>query len=116
MSLNWLTRRDEGLYRCQVWSLQGNGSVVASAAVQLSVRGKPHIETHSPLEVHAVVGRPLSLHCRATGRPAPTVSWFREESPIKRTHSLFRLRESAEGSFLEVTQATEVRWQSYCHC
>jgi hypothetical protein len=114
VSLNWLGRRDGGRYRCAVWSLQGPvGRLAASAAVQLSVRGKPHIEGHSALETHAVVGEPFALHCRATGRPEPTVAWYREGSPLRSPHSLFTVRAAPEGSYLEATRATEKVFGAY---
>ena len=108
ITLNWLGRGDEGRYTCAVWSLEGAGSLLAAAAVQLSVTGAPVVEEHSPAEVHAVQGAPLALHCRATGRPRPRVAWLREDSPISSPHPLFTIRESGQGSFLEVASATQV--------
>ena len=94
VTLNWLTRRDEGRYTCKVWSLEGNGSLVASATLDLTVRGKPVIEEHSSLESHAVLGQPLTLTCRTSARPKPTVTWFREDSPIYSPHPLFQVIET----------------------
>ena len=94
MTLNWLTRRDVGRYTCKVWSLEGNGSLVASATLDLTVRGKPVIEEHSSLESHAVLGQPLTLICRTSARPKPTVTWFREDSPIYSPHPLFQVIET----------------------
>ena len=128
--LNWLTRRDEGRYTCKVWSLQGNGSLVASATLDLTVRGKPVIEEHSAEETHAVLGQPLTLTCRTSARPKPTVTWFREDSPIYSPHPLFQVIEtevevgdeigSLDGgevvSKLHVTEATQVSHQVVlCH-
>ena len=128
--LNWLTRRDEGRYTCKVWSLQGNGSLIASATLDLTVRGKPVIEEHSAKETHAVLGKPLILTCRASARPKPSVTWFREDSPISSSHPLFQVIEdeveagdevgSLDGgeliSKLHVAQATQVsRCMVPCH-
>ena len=94
VTLNWLTRRDEGRYTCKVWSLSGNGSLVASSTLDLTVRGKPVVEEHSAKESHAVLGQPLTLFCRTSARPAPTMTWFREDSPIYNPHPLFQVIES----------------------
>ena len=118
VTLNWLTRRDEGRDTCKVWSLSGNGSLVASSTLDLTVRGKPVVEEHSAKESHAVLGQPLTLFCRTSARPAPTITWFREDSPIYNPHPLFQVIESeveAGGldggeviSKLHVAQATQV--------
>ena len=80
------------------------------------------IEEHSAKETHAVLGKPLTLTCRTSARPKPTVTWFREDSPIYSPHPLFQVIEaeveagdeigSLDGgeviSKLHVAQATQV--------
>ena len=55
-----------------------------------------------------MLGSPLSLHCRASGRPQPRLSWLREGQLLRTPHSLFTVRETPEGSFLETAAATQV--------
>ncbi|XP_015822768.1 basement membrane-specific heparan sulfate proteoglycan core protein [Nothobranchius furzeri] len=70
---------NQGQYRCTAVSSAGSNS----ANVMLNVKYSPKIQLTpaGPLQVR--VGDPVSVECRATGRPRPTVAWQRQGSTLQ---------------------------------
>ncbi|XP_051560130.1 basement membrane-specific heparan sulfate proteoglycan core protein-like [Myxocyprinus asiaticus] len=66
---------NQGGYRCIATNAQGKGTVTAS----LSIKQPPKVRVtpSSPLMVR--VGETASLECNASGRPHPSISWYKEK-------------------------------------
>uniref|UniRef100_A0A665XA30 Ig-like domain-containing protein n=1 Tax=Echeneis naucrates TaxID=173247 RepID=A0A665XA30_ECHNA len=71
----------QGVYRCVASNLAG----AASASVRVHVSSLPPVIHQAKEENYHIIkvrqGATAAIHCRATGEPAPTVTWF---SPANR--------------------------------
>ncbi|KAL4648745.1 basement membrane-specific heparan sulfate proteoglycan core protein-like [Arapaima gigas] len=64
---------NQGTYRCLASSAQGRAQSVAT----LNVKHPPKARVTPSGPVQVQVGEPISMECRATGRPRPSISWLR---------------------------------------
>ncbi|XP_047435203.1 basement membrane-specific heparan sulfate proteoglycan core protein-like isoform X3 [Mugil cephalus] len=69
---------NQGQYRCLASNSAGRGS--ASAVLNVKHAPKVHLTPAGPLQVR--IGDPVSVECRATGRPRPTLIWKRQGSTL----------------------------------
>ncbi|XP_073697764.1 basement membrane-specific heparan sulfate proteoglycan core protein-like isoform X2 [Garra rufa] len=67
---------NQGGYRCIATNAQGKGTITAS----LTIRQPPKVRVtpSGPLSVRA--GDSVTLECSATGKPRPSISWFKQGS------------------------------------
>ena len=68
---NQVTLREAGEYVCHAENDAGQTSGVGS----LIVHSLPTITISPAIDVHTKLGERLTLECRATGEPQPTVEW-----------------------------------------
>ncbi|XP_020608169.1 roundabout homolog 1-like [Orbicella faveolata] len=73
-----VSRTDSGEYRCVATNRAGNDT---SNAATLNVQYQPEITVH-PRSVVKTEGDNVTLSCNATANPVPTISWFRDGSPV----------------------------------
>ncbi|NWQ85368.1 HMCN2 protein, partial [Burhinus bistriatus] len=87
----------EGLYICQ----GSNWAGVAQAEVQVLVQVPPNIEP-SMVDLAILENSTASLHCLASGLPAPDIAWYKghEQLPAGRGRILSR-----DGKHLEIQRA-----------
>ncbi|XP_067115192.1 basement membrane-specific heparan sulfate proteoglycan core protein-like isoform X1 [Osmerus mordax] len=71
---------NQGQYRCIATSPSGRSTATATLTIRMSP--KVRVTPAGPLRVR--LGEPVSLECRATGRPRPSVTWQHQGS----THQL----------------------------
>ncbi|XP_008315771.1 secreted immunoglobulin domain 4 [Cynoglossus semilaevis] len=70
---------NQGQYRCVAANSAGRG--MASATLNVKFPPKVRLTPTGPL--HVKVGHGVSVVCRATGRPQPTLSWKRQGSTLQ---------------------------------
>ncbi|XP_076348143.1 cell adhesion molecule Dscam2-like [Tachypleus tridentatus] len=70
LTLNNLSRRNNGNYTCTASNSVGTDS----SSAQLEVKAPPHW-TKPPVDSGAILGRSVMLHCQAEGYPAPHIRW-----------------------------------------
>ncbi|XP_034401935.1 basement membrane-specific heparan sulfate proteoglycan core protein-like [Cyclopterus lumpus] len=70
---------NQGQYRCVASNSVGRGS--ASAVLNIKHAPQVRLTPVGPLRVR--MGEPVSVECRATGRPRPTLSWKRQGSTLQ---------------------------------
>ncbi|XP_072240578.1 basement membrane-specific heparan sulfate proteoglycan core protein-like [Leuresthes tenuis] len=70
---------NQGQYRCVAVSSTGR----SSANAMLNVKHSPKVRLTPAGPLRARVGDSLSVECRATGRPRPTLSWKRQGSTLQ---------------------------------
>ncbi|XP_028828394.1 secreted immunoglobulin domain 4 [Denticeps clupeoides] len=76
-----------GTYVCRAQSREGS----AEARVQVEVgggAGLPPRASVSVEEIAAVMGQEVSMHCQATGSPAPVTSWSKLRAPLPWLHKV----------------------------
>ncbi|XP_055334762.1 protein sidekick-like [Paramacrobiotus metropolitanus] len=69
----------EGEYEC-VAEMEGFGNITAAA--HLSIAASPKIVQAPDVEIHADLGRSLTIPCGAHGKPAPRVTWYKNALQI----------------------------------
>ena len=68
-------REDAGAYMCQI-----NAEPMKYQTAYLDITEAPDIDDRAtPSEVHVMELAPLRITCLASGRPAPKISWKRED-------------------------------------
>ena len=80
-----LTKSDEGWYHCLITYMNRVPEDMPSPNgtwVYLSILSKPKLVSVSEPPLMLKEGDHLALHCRASGTPAPEISWFRDGFPI----------------------------------
>ncbi|CAK6968387.1 basement membrane-specific heparan sulfate proteoglycan core protein-like [Scomber scombrus] len=70
---------NQGQYRCVATSSAGRST--AMAVLNVKYAPKVRLVPAGPLRVR--VGDPVSIECRATGRPRPTLTWKRQGSTLQ---------------------------------
>ena len=76
-------RKDSGLYKCKATNFLG----YASAVTHLSVVELPQFTVRPPEQLKEFTNHNITVPCRATGDPKPTVTWVKEhgELPLGRS-------------------------------
>ena len=80
-----LTQEDEGWYHCLITYMNRVPEDMPSPNgtwVYLSILSKPKLTSFSEPTLILKEGDHLSLFCKASGTPAPEISWFRDGFPI----------------------------------
>uniref|UniRef100_A0A3P8Y8V2 Ig-like domain-containing protein n=1 Tax=Esox lucius TaxID=8010 RepID=A0A3P8Y8V2_ESOLU len=72
---------NQGQYRCVATNSAGRSTMTTLLTIKYSP--KVQVTPVGPLRVR--VGEPVSLECRATGKPRPTVTWQRNGTPLVTT-------------------------------
>ncbi|KAL2086356.1 hypothetical protein ACEWY4_017415 [Coilia grayii] len=67
---------NQGSYRCIGTNSQGRGTITATLNIKQSP--KVRVTPASPVDVR--VGEALSLECHATGKPRPTIAWYKQDA------------------------------------
>ncbi|XP_036964541.1 basement membrane-specific heparan sulfate proteoglycan core protein-like isoform X1 [Acanthopagrus latus] len=70
---------NQGQYHCKAGSSAGRGS--ATALLNVKFAPKVRLTPAGPLRVR--MGDPVSVECRATGRPRPKLTWKRQGSTLQ---------------------------------
>ncbi|XP_054460356.1 basement membrane-specific heparan sulfate proteoglycan core protein-like [Anoplopoma fimbria] len=70
---------NQGQYRCVASNSVGRNT--ATAVLNVKHAPKVHLTPAGPLRVR--MGDPVSVECRATGRPRPTLTWKRQGSTLQ---------------------------------
>ncbi|XP_068607091.1 basement membrane-specific heparan sulfate proteoglycan core protein-like [Brachionichthys hirsutus] len=70
---------NQGQYHCRASTSAGHGS--ATAMLNVKFAPKVRLTPSGPLRVR--MGSPVSVECRATGRPRPKVTWKRQGSTLQ---------------------------------
>ncbi|XP_040042173.2 secreted immunoglobulin domain 4 [Gasterosteus aculeatus] len=70
---------NHGQYRCTAVNSAGRGA--ATAVLNVKYAPKVHLTPAGPLRVR--MGDPVSVECRAKGRPRPTLTWKRQGSTLQ---------------------------------
>ncbi|XP_059192001.1 basement membrane-specific heparan sulfate proteoglycan core protein-like [Centropristis striata] len=70
---------NQGQYRCIAVNSAGRGT--ATAALNVKYAPKVRLTPSGPLRVR--MGESVSVECRATGRPRPTLTWKRQGSTLQ---------------------------------
>ncbi|XP_040892841.1 basement membrane-specific heparan sulfate proteoglycan core protein-like [Toxotes jaculatrix] len=70
---------NQGQYRCVATNAAGRST--ATAVLNVKHAPKVRLTPAGPLRVR--IGDPVSVECRATGRPRPTLTWKREGSTLQ---------------------------------
>ncbi|GAA6076262.1 basement membrane-specific heparan sulfate proteoglycan core protein-like, partial [Tachysurus ichikawai] len=66
---------NQGQYRCIATNTQGKGTVTAT----LTVKQPPNVRVTPASQVKVKVGGVTSLQCHASGKPRPSITWFKQE-------------------------------------
>ncbi|KAF7689219.1 hypothetical protein HF521_012572 [Silurus meridionalis] len=67
---------NQGQYRCIATNAQGKGAIM----VTLVVKQPAKVRVTPSGQVQVKVGGVASLHCHASGKPRPSISWFKQEA------------------------------------
>ncbi|KAM7418820.1 hypothetical protein PAMA_016107 [Pampus argenteus] len=70
---------NQGQYRCVATNFAGRST--ATAVLNVKHAPKVRLTPAGPLQVR--IGDPVSVECRATGRPHPTLTWKRQGSTLQ---------------------------------
>ncbi|XP_035033947.2 basement membrane-specific heparan sulfate proteoglycan core protein [Hippoglossus stenolepis] len=70
---------NQGQYRCVASNSAGRGV----ATVVLNVKHAPKVRLTPTGPLHVRIGDPVSIGCRATGRPGPKLKWIRQGSTLQ---------------------------------
>ncbi|XP_062395904.1 basement membrane-specific heparan sulfate proteoglycan core protein-like [Sardina pilchardus] len=66
---------NQASYRCIGTNSQGRGTITAS----LNIKQSPKVRVTPASPVDLKVGDSLALECHATGKPRPTITWYKQE-------------------------------------
>ncbi|KAK7165613.1 hypothetical protein R3I93_005624 [Phoxinus phoxinus] len=66
---------NQGGYRCTATNAQGKSSITAT----LSIRQPPKVRVTPPGPLTVPAGESVTLECSVSGKPRPSVSWFKQE-------------------------------------
>ncbi|XP_067031074.1 uncharacterized protein [Acropora muricata] len=72
-----VTSKDNGIYTCEARNILGHVTSSASLTVQVGA-----VITQKPLSVIVEEGESVSLQCKASGQPTPTVTWMKAFSHL----------------------------------
>lgn len=91
LSITNAQKKDFGLYKCKAKNILGYDSAVTP----LSVVELPQFTVRPPEQLKEFTNRNITVPCRATGDPRPTVTWVKEngELPLRRS------KVSVDGTF-----------------
>ena len=83
LSITNAQKKDSGLYKCKATNILGYDSAVT----HLSVVELPQFTARPPEQLKELLNRNITIPCRATGDPKPTITWVKEngELPIGRS-------------------------------
>ena len=83
LSITNAQKKDSGLYKCKATNILGHDSAVT----HLSVVELPKFTARPPEQLKELTNRNITVPCRATGDPKPTVTWVKEngELPLGRS-------------------------------
>nr|XP_046263567.1 basement membrane-specific heparan sulfate proteoglycan core protein-like [Scatophagus argus] len=70
---------NQGQYHCTARNSAGS----SSATGMLNVKFAPKVRLTPPGPLRVRIGDPVSVECRATGRPRPTLAWKRQGSTLQ---------------------------------
>ncbi|XP_019939281.1 basement membrane-specific heparan sulfate proteoglycan core protein-like [Paralichthys olivaceus] len=70
---------NQGQYRCVAANSAGRGTTTAV----LNVKYAPKVRLTPAGPLHVRIGDPVSIGCRATGRPLPKLKWIRQGSTLQ---------------------------------
>ncbi|XP_060716888.1 basement membrane-specific heparan sulfate proteoglycan core protein-like [Tachysurus vachellii] len=66
---------NQGQYRCIATNAHGKGTAMAT----LTVKQPPNVRVTPASQVKVKVGGVTSLQCHASGKPRPSITWFKQE-------------------------------------
>ena len=83
LSITNAQTKDSGLYKCKATNVLGHNSAVT----HLSVVQLPHFTVRPPEQLKEFKNHNITVQCRVTGDPKPTVTWVKEngELPLGRS-------------------------------
>ena len=120
MRINQALLADSGMYQCfvrvETGQLAGGGS---QASAELVVRDFPTRLTDVFNEQMVYPGRPVYLHCSATGSPAPSIVWTVDSFPVPYTSGRIsawshQLDENGIKSYLNISASEVEDGGLYC--
>ena len=90
LSITNAQKKDSGLYKCKATNILGHDSAVT----HLSVVKLPQFAVRPPGQLKETLKRNITVPCRATGNPKPTVTWLKETGELP----LGRFKVSVDGT------------------
>ena len=113
LSITNAQKRDSGLYKCKASNILGH----ESAVTQLVVVELPQFTVSPPARLEVGQHRNITVPCRATGDPQPTVTWVKENGlpPLGRskvgadgTLQIWNTKEEDSGAYTCKASSNEV--------
>ena len=104
LKINNVLRRDGGTYICKTENILG----AAEDTIQLMIFSRLQFKVRPPIQLTAVIGFPVSLHCVADSELKTTVTWMKDGKPSlpvdssilhNNTLVISSLKTSHEGSY-----------------
>ena len=90
LSITNARKKDSGLYKCKATNVLG----YHSAVTHLSVVELPQFTVRPPEQLDEFTNHNITVPCRATGDPKPTVTWVKENGELQ----LGRSKVSVDGT------------------
>ena len=113
LSIKNAQKTDSGLYKCSASNILGQ----ISAVTQLNVVELPQFTVTPPSLLKAFANHNITVPCKATGDPPPTVTWTKQnvELPLERikvtvdgTLQIWNLKEEDSGIYTCMASSAEV--------
>ncbi|XP_055020737.1 hemicentin-1 [Boleophthalmus pectinirostris] len=89
---------DSGRYVCVATSIAGEKEIKYDVKVLVP----PFIDSGDSVTDTVIINSPLELECQATGTPPPTITWYKDGTPVRQGEGL---RVTASGRRLVVSRA-----------
>ena len=105
-TINDCEAKDRGRYKCVASNVVGKA--VCSAGLTVKERLFPPKFSDQPSETPMVIdkGGDITLQAEVSGKPKPSVKWYKDEKPISRTSSKYKTDVQGDKQTLIIVAAT----------